>query len=194
MYVNYQMIERQMRAERLNYRRKVESLDDTNTAGVWDGWHIYTATDELPWPESDWDPKDVFAQMQRVAQLGYVSVWRGRLVRPQSRASSLGFKVADYIYKENGNDWALVAQRLEEVVAVIPQNVGAAVELGNAYLRLGDGASAVRAYRGLLEQTIAPLDAKVARQLREQIGKIEQARQTAADISRIEPMRNPWME
>ncbi|MEZ5545784.1 MAG: phospholipid carrier-dependent glycosyltransferase [Lysobacteraceae bacterium] len=194
MYVNYQMIERQMRAERLNYRRKVESLDDTNTAGVWDGWHVYTATDELPWPEGDWDPKDVFAQMQRVAQLGYVSVWRGRLVRPQSRASSLGFKVADYIYKENGSDWALVAQRLEEVVALIPQSVGSAVELGNAYLRLGDGANATRVYRGLLEQTKAPLDAKVERQLREQIGRIEQAGQTAADISRIEPMRNPWME
>lgn len=194
MYVNYLMVERQMRAARLNHRRKVESLDDTNTEGVWDGWHVYTATDELPWPEGDWDPKDVFAQMQRVAQLGYVSVWRGRLVRPQSRASSLGFKVADYIYKENGSDWALVAQRLEEVVALIPQNVGSAVELGNAYLRLGDGANATRAYRGLLEQTKAPLDAKVERQLREQIEKIEQAGQTAAEISRIEPMRNPWME
>ncbi len=198
MYVNYLMMERQVRAARLNYRRKVESLNDTNTAGVWDGWHVYTATDELPWPEGDWDPKGVFAQMQRVARLGYVSVWRGRLVRPQSRASSLGFKVADYIYKENGNDWALVAQRLEEVVAVLPQNVGSAVELGNAYLRLGEGEKAVRAYRGLLEQTKAPLDAKVARQLREQIGKIEQAgqqaEQPASDISRIEPMRNPWME
>ncbi|GAB2508549.1 hypothetical protein GCM10027084_24780 [Pseudoxanthomonas sangjuensis] len=190
LYVDYMLIERQARAARLGYRRFVESLDDTNAAGVWDGWFVYTAIDELPWPQVEWDPAEVFKDMEKVAEFGNVRIWHGRLTRPKTRASSIAYKVMDYLYKENGQDSALVARRLEEVVAVRPEHVAAGVELGNAYLRLGDGAGAARAYRRLLEQKKVPLDGKVERQLRDQLAHLE----GGEDPAKIKPMRNPWME
>lgn len=191
LYSDYwMMMERQWRAAHMDYHRFVESLDDTNTTGVWDGWFVYTAADELPWPQFEWDPAEVFKDMEKVGQFGYVGVWRGRLTRPKTRASSIAYKVMDYLYKENGQDSALVARRLEEVVAVRPEHVAAGVELGNAYLRLGDGAGAARAYRRLLEQKKVPLDGKVEKQLREQLASLE----NGEDLAKIKPMRNPWME
>ncbi|MFT3754596.1 MAG: hypothetical protein QM769_01395 [Pseudoxanthomonas sp.] len=191
LYSDYwMMMERQWRAAHLDYRRFVEDLDDTNTAGIWEGWFIYTAVDELPWPQFEWDPAEVFKDMEKTAQLGYVTVWHGRLTRPKERASSLGNKVMEYLYKENGEDWSLVAKRLEEVAALLPYKVDAGVELGNAYLRLGDAPHAAQAYRRLLEQKKRPLDAKVAQQLQEQIARIERGE----DPAKIAPMRNPWME
>lgn len=184
------LMEDQWRGARVDLRRRVERLDDDNVAGVYDGWFIYSVQDELPRPEHDWKPEVVFQDMQRVARFGFISVWRGRQTNPIGRAVSLGDKVMEYIYRENGDDWTLVAQRLEEVVAVRPQAVDAGVELGNAYLRLGDAPHAAQAYRRLLEQDRAPLDDKVAGQLREQVARIERG----DDPAKIEPLRNPWME
>ena len=96
----------------------------------------------------------------------------------------------DYIYEEGGDDWALVATRLEEVVALLPQKVDAAIELGNAWLRLGDGARAISAYRRLLEQDKAPVDALVRAQLERQVERIA----AGGDLTRLEPLRNPWLE
>ena len=111
-------------------------------------------------------------------------------VRPQTRASSLSAKVMDYIYEEGGSDWALVARRLEEVAALLPQKVDTGVELGNAYLRLGEGGRAIAAYRRLLEQDKVPLDALIRQEIETQIESIEAAANPAA----VEPMRNPWLE
>src|SRR3546814_10142064 len=104
-----------------------------------------------------------------VARYGHVGIWRGSMQRPQTRASSLHFKVMDYIYKQNGRDWALVASRLEEVVAQLPQEVDAGVELGNAYLRLGRRDAAIGAYQRLLDPDTVPVEGKIASQLRAQI-------------------------
>lgn len=104
----------------------------------------------------------------------------------QTRAS--GFM--DYIYKDDGRDWVLVARKLEEVVAWEPQKVDSAVELGNAYLRLGDGKRAVEAYRRLLDQKMKPLDALTQRQLESQIALIT----ASNDPAKIPPMRDPWLE
>ncbi|KRA46738.1 tetratricopeptide repeat protein [Pseudoxanthomonas sp. Root630] len=190
VYPDYWVMERQWRAAHLEYHRFVEDLDDTNSAGVWEGWFVYTVVDELPWPQFEWDPATVFKDMDKVAQLGYAGVWHGRLTRPETRASGIGEKVMEYLYEENGQDYALVARRLEEVAVLRPQNVGVGVELGNAYLRLGQGDQALRAYRRLLEQTRVELDRKVERQLRDQIARIE----AGEDPAKITPMRNPWME
>jgi hypothetical protein len=72
----------------------------------------------------------------------------------------------------------------------MPQKIDAGVELGNAYLRLGQGAPAIRAYQRLLDQTKRPLDPEFAQQLRTQIARIE----ASADTAQIEPLRNPWLE
>ncbi len=190
MYSDYWMGEEQIRAAGLNYHRRVESLDDTNVEGRYNGYFVYTMPDTLPWPSWDWDPKDVFKDLTLVARFGYVGIWKGRQIRPQTRASSLSEKVVDYIYKENGSDWALVARRLEEVAALMPQKLDTGVELGNAYLRLGDGAHAIQAYRRLLDQSKVPLDATLRQQLEQQVAAIA----TSADPSKLKLLRNPWLE
>lgn len=190
LYADYWMIEEQVRAAGLGYRRRVESVDDTNVEGRYEGWFVYTMTDTLPWPDWDWDPEEVFRDLEPVSRFGYVGVWKGVQVRPRTRAASLSEKVIDYIYEEAGDDWALVARRLEEVVALLPQKVDAGVELGNAYLRLGDGARAIAAYRRLLDQKRVPLDALIRKQLEAQVALVA----ATPDPSRVEPMRNPWLE
>jgi hypothetical protein len=184
------LMENQWRGAHVDLRHRVARLDDDNVAGVYDGWFVYSIQDELPRPERDWKPDVVFKDMQRVARFGFITVWRGRQTNPLGRAVSLGDKVMEYIYRKNGDDWTLVARRLEEVVAVRPQAVDAGIELGNAYLRLGDANRAIQAYRRLLEQHKAPLDDKVAAQLREQVARIERGEALAT----IAPLRNPWLE
>lgn len=57
-------------------------------------------------------------------------------------------------------------------------------------LRLGDGAHAIVAYQRMLEQTRMPLDPAFAQQLRAQIARIE----AGEDPSKLQPLRNPWLE
>lgn len=190
LYSNYWVGEEQMRAARFNYRRRVESLDDTNVEGVYEGYYIYTRSDHRPMPSWDWDPEVVFKGLERVAQFGFAEVWHGRQVLPRTRAASMNRKVFDYIYKDNGDDWALVARRLEEVAALFPQSANTGIELGNAYVRLGDGPAAIRAFRRPLDQDKAPVDARVRAQIEAQIAEIEKG----ADLSKLKPLRNPEME
>lgn len=191
VYSSYWMGEEQVRAAGLNYRRRVESLQDGNVQGIYEGWFIHPSQQRLPWPTWDWDPKEAFAGLHRVATFGNVDIWQGRQVRPRTRANSLSDEVLEYIYKDGGQDWPLVAARLEEVVAVVPQSMVNGIELGNAYVRMGDGPSAIGAYRRFLDQDKAPVDADVRRQVEAQIERIG----TAGDaVATIEPLRNPWLE
>ncbi|MCJ0825610.1 tetratricopeptide repeat protein [Luteimonas sp. 50] len=190
LYVNYWMGEQQIRAAHMKFRKPVERLDDTNIDGIYNGWFVYPMSDTLPWPQWDWDPAVVFKDMRMVARFGHVGIWHGTLRRPQTRAGALASRVSDYIYKENGDDWALVATRLEEVVAQMPQKVDAGVELGNAYLRLGRRDEAIAAYRRLLEQDKVPVEPMLAAQLQSHIDLVA----AAADPAAIAPMRNPWLE
>ena len=190
LYSNYWVGEEQMRAARFNYRRRVESLDDTNVEGIYEGYYIYTRSDHRPWPSWDWDPKVVFKGLQPVARFGFVEIWHGRQVLPRTRAGSMGGKVFEYVYKENGDDWGLVARRLEEVAEYFPQSASTAIELGNAYVRMGDGPAAIRAFRRPLDQDKAPVDARIREQMQAQIERIE----AGADLSAMKPLRNPEME
>ena len=190
LYSDYWMGEVQTRAAGLNYHRRVESLDDTNVGGVYEGWFLYPRTDTLPWPSHGWDPKEVFRELTLAAQFGNVGVWRGRQVRPRTRASSLYYRVSDYIYKEDGSDWALVARRLEEVAKELPGAVHVAVELGNAYQRLGNAPAAIAAYRRPLDQQQMPVDAGIRAQFEAQIARL----QSGVDPRTLQPLRNPWLE
>lgn len=190
LYSNYWMMEEQLRAGKINFRRRVESLDDTNVEGRYDGYFVYTMSDTLPWASWDWDPREVFRDLTMVARFGYIAIWKGTQIRPETRASGVSGKVMDYIYKENGKDWALVARKLEEVVPLIPQQIDSGIELGNAYLRLGDGKRATQAYRRLLDQQRKPVDPQFRKQLEAHISLIE----TSTDPATLKPMRNPWLE
>src|SRR3546814_13899367 len=94
---------------------------------------------------------------------------------------------SDLIYKQNGRDWALVASRLEEVVAQLPQEVDAGVELGNAYLRLGRRDAAIGAYQRLLDQDKVPVEEKIDAQLPAPL-ELDRA---PPDVPASAPMCNP---
>lgn len=190
VYSDYWMGEEQTRAGKINYRRRVENLNDSNVEGIYDGFFLYPMFMTLPRPELEWDPADVFKDMQLVTRFGNVGVWKGRQVRPRARAGSLYTIVEDYIYIEKGDNWGLVAQRLEEVAALEPQMVNTAVELGNAYVRLGEGDKAITAYRRVLEQKKMAVDALIRAQLIAQIERIE----SSSDVKTTALMRNPWLE
>lgn len=190
LYSSYWVGEEQMRAAGFNYRRRVESLHDDNVEGRYEGWFVYTRSSRRAWPSWDWDPAEVFHGLERVAQFGHAEVWRGRQVLPRTRADSMSGKVFEYIYKDGGQDWALVARRLEEVAALMPQSTSVGIELGNAYVRLGDRAAAVRAYRRPLDQDKMPVDADLRARVEERIVAIE----SGVDLSTLSPLRNPAME
>src|SRR3546814_7365975 len=70
LYVDYWVGEQQMRGARMSFRRRVESLADTNVRGHYEGWFVYPMTDTLSWPQWDWDPDVVFKDMRMVARHG----------------------------------------------------------------------------------------------------------------------------
>lgn len=192
LYIATQTVEELMRADHVEYRRQVETMEDTNTAGIYEGWFLYDRSAQVAWPSWDWDPEVVFKGLTHVASIGALQVWRGHQELPQLRATSLSQRVHDYIYKEDGDDWALVASRLEEAVAIYPQSVGNSIELCNAYLRLGQGEAAIRTLRRLLDQDKRPVAPDVRRQAEALILRIKAVEPDA--VSQLELMRNPLLE
>jgi len=190
LYSDYWFGEIQGRAALPNYRRRVETLEDTNVAGIFDGFFLYPMHRTLPAPNWDWNPDEVFRGLTQVARFGNVGIWNGRQVRPETRATAMYWTIIDYIYKKGGSDWSLVAKRAAEVVALRPQHVGATIELGNAWLRLREPQAAANAYRDLLAQRKMPLDALTQRAIEEELALID----AGTDASAIPMLRNPWME
>jgi hypothetical protein len=185
------VIEAETRALGIEGSKKVEDLNDTNVAGLWEGYFLYHATDRVPFPEVGWDPAAVFKELTRVARLGSVEVWRGRQQSPRVRAGWISRLVSEYIYKKGGSDWELVSKRLEEVLAIAPTDGSAALELGNTYLRLGRRDDAVRAYRQPLAQVDRGLLDDLSRtDLEQQIARLERG----DDLARISPLRPRGME
>jgi hypothetical protein len=171
-------------------RRRVESIHDDNVEGIYEGWFMKAITARLPAPHFGYDPAEGLHGLEPVARFGYIEIWRGRQERPKSRASGLFFRVMDYVYAEGGNDWALVARRAQEIIDQFPQHAPAAIELGNAHLRLGDRAAARKAYADVLAQTLLPVEPLTREGLLAQIARID----AAGPDEPIEPMRNAAME
>ncbi|MFI5184590.1 MAG: hypothetical protein ACHQNV_09340, partial [Vicinamibacteria bacterium] len=190
-YLSYAIIEAETRALGIKDARKVKDINDTNVAGLYEGYFIYDCTSLVPAPEADWNPDAIFKEMTPMARLGFVTVWRGRQRAPNVRAYGVAARVVEYVYKNGGSDWGLVARRLEEVVATVPAFWGASVELGNAYLRLGRRDDALRAYRQPLSQLDrGVLDDITRKDLEEQIAGLERGH----DLASLRPLRNRGME
>lgn len=83
-----------------------------------------------------------------------------------------------------------MVRQLEEVAKYFPQSTSIAIKLGNAYVRMGDGRAAIRAFRRPLDQNKAPVDARIREQMETQVKRIE----SGADLSAMKPLRNPGME
>jgi hypothetical protein len=145
----------------------------------------------LPWPEWGWDPAVGLKGLEQVARLGYVAVYKGRRQDAQGRAADVYQKVVEHLYKLGGGRDDVVAARLDEVLAQLPYHVGAAIELGNARLRLGDVNAARAAYRVPLDQQMMPVEPLVKSQLEAQLQRLAEPGVAASDVP---PLRNPWME
>ena len=190
MYVSYWMLREQAQADGVVYRRRVESIDDDNVDGIYQGWFVYEMPDTVSRPEFGWDAEAAFRDLTLHRRSGFVGLWHGRQTLPRSRASGMYDAVMRYVYEEDGKDWAKVARKLEESVVHIPHHVGAAVELANAYTRLDDGAAAVVALRRVLDQQKMPIDTQVRAQIEVQIERLR----TASRPAELALLRNPWME
>ena len=73
---------------------------------------------------------------------------------------------------------------------MLPAKVDASIELGNAYVRLGERDKAIAAYRRLRTQDKIPVEEKVGEQLDAQIARLE----SGIAMSDIGLLRNPWLE
>ncbi len=191
VYSAYWFAEEQAKALGLNYSRRVTSLADSNAAGVYEGYYIYSIADQVPWPDYHHDPAEVFRDITLVKSLGYVEIWKGRQVHPLARANSLWLLLEEYLYRDGGTDWRLVAQRGEEILSVNTSNFGAAIETGNAYIRLGQRDDARRWFAYILSSPRSRLlsDAVLAA-VREMVQQLE----SDVPLSGIEPLRNPNRE
>jgi hypothetical protein len=190
LFIDYWFGETQALARPMTYRRRILGMDDDNIAGRYEGYFVHAMSDTLPDPGWGWDPETTFKDTTAVARMGQVMVRRGVIVDPLGRAGNMYFAVEEYLYRKGGTDSALVARRLEEVAKVMPGHLGAAVELANAHLRLGDGAAARRTYERLLAQKQIMVEPLVRKQVEERLARLK----AGADPATIAPMRNPWAE
>lgn len=175
----------------LTTARRVTSLADTNRAGPCPGLFIYPHAGLRPGPRYDWDPDSAFRGLCQVAYLGFVTTWQGTQELPRTRASSLMDRIVEYVDEKGGADWQLVADKAREVLDVIPHSTEAAIELGNAEVRLGHREAAVAAYRrpfAFLDRGI--LSPLVKGELEARIAALE----VGTALTAMKPIRNPNME
>ena len=190
VYPSYFYIQPQVRRAGMRMPRRVESIHDDNVAGIYDGWFLMNVGARVSAPQFGYDAKEALEGLQPMARFGQVELWRGRQVRPKSRAQSMYGRIIEYVYSDGGDDWALVAKRSQEIIDLFPQFPGAAIELGNAHLRLGDRAAARKAYADVLAQTILPVEELTRKALEQQIARLD----SSVDLAQIAPLRNPGME
>jgi hypothetical protein len=190
-YSSYWFGEEQAKALGLTTTRKVTSLADSNRAGRYTGFFIYQRSDLRPEPRYDWDPAEVFRGLTRVADLGFVLIYQGTQELPRARASSLMNRIIEYVYDKGGSDWALVAAKSREVLDVVPHSTEAAIELGNAELRMGNRDATVAAY----QRPFAFLDRGILSPLvKEELEARITALRAGKALTAITPIRSPMLE
>jgi hypothetical protein len=193
LYGNAYWIPRELvKALGLPDARRTTSLADDNVEGIYEGYFLYLKADQIPVPEWDYDPTPIFAGLERVAEFGVVEVWKGRQEVPKIWAGSMVARITDHVYREGGTDWELIAARGEQVLTINPLSLTAAIEAGNARLRLGDREGALRNFRHWFELEEAPpgLAPAVLESLRAMVTRLE----SGAPIAEIRPFRNPFFE
>jgi hypothetical protein len=139
-------IEEQAKAARVEYSRFCPTLDDKNTAAIFDGYYLVSTSSLVPIPHEHWDPAVIYRGLEREARFGNLVVYRGRWVAPISRAYSLRGNVIDAIYKDPQPNWNLLADKLSEVSRALPWSVATSILLGNVCLKANRAADAIQAY------------------------------------------------
>jgi hypothetical protein len=190
MYRTYFGSDAQSKGLSFVLRRQVESLHDDNVEGVYEGFFLASVRARVPAPHFSYDPAEMLAGIAPVVRIGNAEIWRGRQVQPKTRLIGMYGRIVKYVYSDGGDDWALVAKRAQEIVDAFPQHVPAAIELGNAWLRLGERARARTAYAAPLGQDVLALDAATRSILEGQIALLDSSRV----LSEITPLRNRGLE
>lgn len=190
VFINMWMPDPHLKAAGMPLGSYALDVHDQNVAGDYAGYFIYATSDRLPHASVGWNPAVAMGHLRPVARFGNLEVWHGTQHMPETRAASLYNRIIEYIYRDGGQDWALVAKRLTEVQPVIPFHLGVAVERGNACLRIGDRACAIDAYRTPLLKPGDSLDPMTRRDLQAQLAALA----GTSPLGSIRPLRNPWME
>lgn len=191
VYSRYWFGEEQAKALGIAFERRVKDLDDINVEGVYDGWFVFKTSVRLPDPAFDYDPAEFLAGLRVARRIGIVEIYQGRQVVPRARAIAMGEAVVKYIHQQQGSDFALIARRTQEILDVLPWAFPAAIELGNAHLKLNDRERALAAYRHPLEPgNDLGLDDNSRAALAARIAELE----SGAEPSTLTPLENPWRE
>ncbi len=181
-------IEEQAKAAHVEYSRFCPTLDDKNTAAIFDGYYLVSTSSLVPIPHEHWDPAIIYRGLEREARLGNLVVYRGRWVAPIARAYSLRGNVIEAIYKDPQPNWNLLADKLSEVSQALPWSVATSILLGNVCLKANRAADAIHAYDQAWHamDAVDPQRSEVERQL---------ARLRAGEsLGAIPPLRSVLLE
>ena len=138
-------IEEQAKAARVEYSRFCPTLDDKNTAAIFDGYYLVSTSRLVPIPHEHWDPPSSSADWS--VRLGSESRGLSRaLGGAHARAYSLRGNVIDAIYKDPQPNWNLLADKLSRSFRALPWSPATSILLGNVCLKANRAADAIKAY------------------------------------------------
>lgn len=185
LYAFTWVVEEEAAALGLPLTRRVESIEDDNLAGVYEGVFLIEAGSFRPWP--NWDPA-LLDGLEELTRIGNIHVMRGRVEAPRFRAWDLLERIDRHLNEADDPDWPTVARRLEEVSEALHWAMVPRLLLGNARLAMGDRPAALAAYRAALANT-TPGEAVVPL-LERQIERLG----SATPLGEIGLLRNPVIE
>ena len=183
----YWFIEEQAKADKLQYARFSPGLHDNNTEGVFDGFYFVGTGALVAAPHEHWDPA-IFNGLELVARFGNTVVFRGRWVAPMVRAYSLRHHILEAIFKDPAPNWALIAEKLGEVLHALPWSSSTAILLGNAHLRLESRDQAIAAYEQALREAVAADPMRPL--LQAQLARLR----SSEPLSGMQPLRSALLE
>lgn len=167
-------------AERLELRtRPWTSADGTLT-----GTFLVSAVHVAPAPGFDYE---AFRAVEPVDRRGNLLVYRGTFRLPWLRARQLLGEAMARTYGPSP-DPVRARDLFADAAALHPRAYVAALELGNAELRFGRPAAALKAYERALAN-VPDDDARVRSALSERIARLR-----AEPGAALPPLRNPWLE
>ena len=154
--------------------------------GTYDGTIIIGA--ENLTPKLWWDVGKPLRDVEPVARMGNVFVFKGTFERPKAAlARALWFRAMYTNLYVSQPDVAGGIELLTQSVELDPTAFCASLELGNQHLKLGRREDALRAYRISLEH--APRTDSIYDLLEEQVRRVE-----SEPLENITPLRNPGIE
>ena len=95
---------------------------------------------------SELDPA-MIEQLEKVIRIGNVYITRGEIKDPKAWASSMNNAIRKHIKDEKNPDWNTIIKRLKQTTKIRDWNTTPFVYLGNAYLKIGEKAEALIAFK-----------------------------------------------